>query len=123
MNRSFQSAFTSESNFIESSETVGGQTLEKIEIDVAEVKKIMEKEDVRKSAGPDGVSNWILRECSEQLADKIHSIIRMSLSESRVPKEWKKTNIILIYKGGTKEKSLNYRPVSLTSMVAKLCEK
>ena len=53
MNRRFQSVFTSESHFIESSETVGGQTLEKIEIDVAEVKKITEKEDVRKSAGPD----------------------------------------------------------------------
>ncbi len=60
INSSFQSVFTRESNFIESCETAG-QTLEKIEMDVAEVKKIIETEDVRKSVGPDGVSNWILR--------------------------------------------------------------
>ena len=122
-NKSFQSVFTKESSFVESCEVAGSQALEKVEVDVAEVKKIMETEDVRKCPGPDGVSNWILRECSDQLADKIHSIIVMSLRDSRVPKEWKKANITPIYKGGSKEDPLNYRPVSLTSVVAKICEK
>ncbi len=43
-------------------ETTGNQALEKLELDITEVKKTMETEDVRKSPGPDGISNWILRE-------------------------------------------------------------
>ena len=33
------------------------------------------------------------------------------------PKEWKRTDLILIYKIGNKEEPLNYKPVSLTSIV------
>ncbi len=45
------------------------------------------------------------------------------ISEGRVPVDWKRANIAPIFKGGRKEDPLNYRPVSLTSLVAKICEK
>ena len=83
----------------------------------------MENQDVRKVPGPDGVSNWIIKECSNQIAGKLHSIIENSLKESRVPLDWKITNIVPIYKGEDKEEPINYRPVSLTSVVAKICDK
>ncbi len=38
-----------------------------------EILQIMEELDVNKATGPDGVSNWILKVCREQLADKIQS--------------------------------------------------
>ncbi len=65
---------------------------------------------------------YLTGECSEQLADKIYSIIVMLLKKGRVPKEWKKANITPIYKAGGKEDLLNYRPVSFSSVVAKICE-
>ena len=37
--------------------------------------------------------------------------------------DWKRANIVPIHKGGSKEEPLNYRPVSLTSILCKLCEK
>ena len=37
--------------------------------------------------------------------------------------DWKRANVVPIFKSGNKEEPLNYRPVSLTSLVAKLCER
>ena len=56
--------------------------MEKIKVEVKEVKNLMESQDARKAPGPDGVSNWIMKECSNQLAGKLHCIIESSLKES-----------------------------------------
>ena len=45
----------------------------------------------------------------------------MSLKEGVVPFEWKEANIPL-FKKGSRNKSENYRPVSLTSVFCKLLE-
>ncbi len=37
-----------------------------------------------------------------------------------VPRQWKATEIILIYKKGVKQEISNYRPISLTSNVYKI---
>ena len=58
------------------------------------------------------MSNWILRECRDQLADKLHAALERSLEEGKVPNDWKRAIIVPIYKGGNKEDPLNYRPVS-----------
>ena len=46
----------------------------------------------------------------------------MSLQEGIVPFEWKEANIIPLFKKGSRNKSVNYRPVSLTSVICKLLE-
>ena len=43
----------------------------------------------------------------------------MSLQEGIVPLEWKEVNIIPLFKKGSRNKSVNYRPVSLTSVICK----
>ncbi len=43
--------------------------------------------------------------------------------KGKMPKDWKRAEIVPLYKGGSKEDPLNYRPVSLTSVVVKVCEK
>ena len=42
--------------------------------------------------------------------------------EGIVPFEWKEANIIPLFKKGSRNKSVNYRPVSLTSVICKLLE-
>ena len=47
----------------------------------------------------------------------------MSIKEGVVPFEWKEANIIPLFKKGSKNKSENYGPVSLTSVICKLLER
>ena len=44
------------------------------------------------------------------------------MQEGIVPLEWKEANIIRLFKKGSRNKSVNYRPVSLTSVICKLLE-
>ena len=49
-------------------------------------------------------------------------IFKKSLSEGRLPLDWKVANIVPIFKKGNKSSPCNYRPVSLTSVVSKVFE-
>ena len=49
-------------------------------------------------------------------------VYNMSLQEGIVPLEWKVANIIPLFKKGSRNKSVNYRPVSLTSVICKVLE-
>ena len=46
----------------------------------------------------------------------------MSLQEGIVPLEWKEANIIPLFKKGSRNKAVSYRPVSLTSVICKVLE-
>ena len=124
LNNYFQEVFTKERDFIEpDSGPIEDGGLGEIEISNEEVREMLRELDVRKASGPDGVSSWILKECGDQLASKIRKLIMYSIQEGKVPKDWKRADIVPIFKSGNKESPGNYRPVSLTSVVAKLCEK
>ena len=64
----------------------------------------------------------ILKETVEQISTPLAHVFNMSLKEGIVPFEWKEANIIPLFKKGSRNKSVNYRPVSLTSVICKLLE-
>ena len=64
MNKSFQTVFTRESEFRMDNVIATENLMENIKVDVKEVKQLMASQDIRKAPGPDGVSNWIMKECS-----------------------------------------------------------
>ena len=78
-------------------------------------KKIKAIED-NKSPRVDGILPKLLMETVEQIS--IPLVIKRV-----VPFEWKEANIIPLFKKGWRNKSENYRPVSLTSVICKLLEK
>ena len=75
-----------------------------------------------KSPGVDGLSPKILKETVEQIIKPLAHVFNMSLQKGIVPLEWKEANIIPLFKMGSRNKSVNSRPVSLTSVICKLLE-
>ena len=67
-----------------------------------------------KSPGVDGIAPKILKETVEQFFTPLAHVFNMSLQECIVPLAWKEANIIPLFKKGSRNKSINYRPVSLT---------
>ena len=77
------------------------------------------------SPGVDGISPKILNETAEQISRglrHLHTCLTCHCSEGILLLEWKEANSISLFKKGSRNKSVNYRPVSLTSVICKLLE-
>ena len=69
MNKSFESVFTKEREMVNEEGKEREKVLRYIDLEVQEVRKLLEDLDVRKALGPDSISNWVLKECREELLD------------------------------------------------------
>ena len=97
-------------------------TMDKIIVTENGVAKLLKNLKIHKASGPDGLSTRLLKELANELAPIFTALFQTSLSEGTLPSEWKKADVVPIYKKGAKNKAENYRPVSLTSVTCKLLE-
>ncbi len=88
-----------------------------------EVRRALKRVNVRKAAGPDGITGRVLRSCADQLAGLFTSIFNESLATSVVPTSFKKSIIIPVPKNNKPSCLNDYRPVVLTSIVMKVFER
>ncbi len=88
-----------------------------------EVWRELRRVNVRKAAGPDGITDRVLRSCADQLAGLFTSIFNESLATSVVPTSFKKSVIIPVPKNSKPSCLNDYRPVALTSTVMKVFER
>ena len=86
------------------------------------LEKIICKIDDDSSMGPDNFHPRLLKNCPS-LVGPLYLIFVESLRFARVPSQWKLSNIIPIFKKGSRTDALNYRPISLTSICCKLLER
>ncbi len=60
-----------------------------------EVRRELKRVNVRKAAGPDGITGRVLRSCADQLAGLFTSIFNESLATSVVPTSFKNLSLSL----------------------------
>ncbi|CAM5102982.1 unnamed protein product [Eretmochelys imbricata] len=83
------------------------------------VRNYLEKLDEHKSMGPDALHPRVLKQL---VAEPLAIIFENSWRSGEVPDDWKKANVVPIFKKGKEEDPGNYRPVSLTSVPGKIME-
>ena len=78
---------------------------------------------INKSAGPDGVHPYVLKQCALSLSFPICLLGKKSVELGIVPVQWKFANITPVFKSGSKLIPTNYRGISLTSVLCKFIER
>ena len=122
-NRQYQSVFTRENEG--EVPTPSGEpypSMPEIEVTTPGVRKLLANINPHKASGPDAIPAKILKECADDLAPIITILFNKSLSEGKIPNDWKEANITAVFKKGDRNLASNYRPVSLTSLCCKLQE-
>ena len=123
LNKQFSSVFTSDDdNTLPDLGPSPYPTMPDISISQAGVEKLMKRLKPHKATGPDGISAQLLKETSHQISPVITLLFRASLIQGSIPSQWKKAFVVPIHKKGCKSTPANYRPISLTAILSKLCE-
>ena len=123
MNLEFQKVFIKSDKQPPTGLTALGENLNDITMTLEEVRNVLTGLKPTSAPGPDDVYPQMLKECANVVCQPLFEIFTRSLALGRVPQIWKRANVTPIYKKGPKSDPLNYRPVSLTSVVCKGMEK
>lgn len=91
-------------------------------VSVHGVLKMLRNLNIRKSAGPDGLSNVFLKRYADQISEYMTRIFQVSLQSGDVPEDWHNARVVPIHKKGDKCMVANYRPVYITCTSCKFLE-
>ena len=123
LNEYFASVFTKENLNNIPDYTPHSVNICDIRVTPTAVQKKLSKLDPSKAQGPDKIPSRILKELSNELAQPISFLFNATLETGQLPEDWKKAEVIAIYKKkGKKSDPANYRPVSLTCILCKVLE-
>ena len=76
-----------------------------------------------RASGSDGVTVQMLRATFPTVAPHLLHVINCSIRSGDVPAGWKHACVVSLHKKGDRCNPANYRPISILSVPAKLCEK
>lgn len=79
------------------------QSMPYIHVTLNGVIKCVERLNSKKACGPDKMPILALQETVNEIAPVLQSIFQQSLNESKIPSDWKKANIVPIFKKETEQ--------------------
>ena len=88
-----------------------------------EILKIVSNLKDKKSAGHDGIDNYLLKKIITFIVDPLTHILNFSITSGLVPINMKIAKVIPIFKKGDKKEVNNYRPISLLTGISKILER
>ena len=126
LNSYFTSVYNSGTADISNLEVLTSQEypdMPEINIEAVHVRAEINKLDTSKSTGPDEIPALLLKRFCDLFVPILVIIYRKSYHEGKVPTHMKKANISPIFKAGDRTDPSNYRPVSITPIIAKIFER
>ena len=103
----------------------GNNDIDDLIIDTETVRLALESLNISKSQGPDGVHPKLLKSLS-QCPSFVHALTRLfqaCYDNGVFPEDWRSAIITAMYKKGDKLDPKNYRPISITCILAKCFER
>ena len=88
-----------------------------------DIEKLIQNLDPNKAHGHDQISIRMLKLCSNSICKPLEIIFNRCLETSTFPNDWKKGNVVPVFKKGDKQILKNYRPISLLPVCGKIFEK
>jgi hypothetical protein len=92
-------------------------------IGVHEVGRYISQLGNKKSSGPDGISNHILKLSVPYIVESLTYIFNLSIDQNIFPAPFKKAKVVPLPKNKDTLDVNNYRPISLLSVLSKILEK
>jgi hypothetical protein len=98
-------------------------TMDEFLVDESLVLKELSKLPEKATRSTDNIPPVLLKKCAHQLVGPITHILRLSLTNGKIPNAWRHILVRPTHKKGCKKKVSNYRPIGLTSIISKICER
>ena len=122
LNDTFTKVFINENDNIPNFPQVTQSKLSTIQIDKNDIIKFLT--EIRShSSGPDNIKPVVLKNCANSISIPLQLLFKESIEKGELPKDWKQSNVVPIFKKGSKTNPSNYRPISITSIVVRIFEK
>jgi hypothetical protein len=115
----YSTVFGSEANV---AHLQGTNTGDPFTVDIKTIRRRIKAIGENKSVGPDRIPGEILKLGGEAMIPYLVRLLDIIINNGTLPCDWKWTTVIHIHKGGDRSLVMNYRPVSLTSVVCKQME-
>jgi hypothetical protein len=91
-------------------EPSGTTKISDIEVNEEIIKDQISRLHEHSTPGPDDISNKVLIELKNEIAYPLAVLFTKSLDESRIPADWRLSNVTPVFKKGSKADPGNYRP-------------
>ena len=124
LNKTFHSVFTKDDgNKLDlDCKVKSNHILTNIIIDPQMVSKALSNLCPKKSQTPDKLPCYVIKKIGKSITGFLCLLYNLSIQTNQIPSQWKTAIITPVFKKGSRNRAINYRPISLTSAICRILE-